>query len=68
MTAPAGSRSAASRQSPGASRRPKPSMPHGAKARWPPACSLDAKPTDDNAFKVPLVERTLAAAMAEARA
>jgi xanthine dehydrogenase YagS FAD-binding subunit len=28
----------------------------------------DAKPTDDNAFKVPLVERTLAAVMSEARA
>jgi len=26
-----------------------------------------AKPTADNAFKVPLVERTLAAVMAEAR-
>jgi xanthine dehydrogenase YagS FAD-binding subunit len=26
----------------------------------------DAKPTHDNAFKLPLVERTLAAVMAEA--
>ncbi len=42
-------------------------MPHGAGA----VANLllaDAKPTHDNAFKVPLVERTLAAAIAEARA
>ena len=41
-------------------------MPQGAKAV---AVRLlaDAKPTHDNAFKVPLVERTLAAAMNEAR-
>ncbi len=42
-------------------------MPRGAAA----VASLllaDARPTHDNAFKVPLVERTLAAAIAEARA
>ncbi|CAO3427327.1 FAD binding domain-containing protein [Azospirillum endophyticum] len=41
-------------------------MPRGAKAV---AARLlaDAKPTDDNAFKLPLVERTLGAALAEAK-
>ena len=43
-------------------------MPHGAGAVTPIALLADAKPTHDNAFKVPLVERTLAAAIAEARA
>jgi xanthine dehydrogenase YagS FAD-binding subunit len=28
----------------------------------------DARPTHENAFKLPLIERTLAAALAEARA
>ena len=42
-------------------------MPHGAGAVTP-VLLADAKPTHDNAFKVPLVERTLAAAIAEARA
>ena len=42
-------------------------IPQGAKAV---AAQLlaGARPTDDNAFKVPLVERTLAAVMREARA
>ncbi|TVV76021.1 FAD binding domain-containing protein [Sphingomonas solaris] len=42
-------------------------MPRGAKAV---AARLlaGAKPTQDNAFKIPLVERTLAAALAEAKA
>ena len=41
-------------------------MPHGAKAV---AARLlaGARPTKDNAFKMPLVERTLAAVMAEAQ-
>ena len=42
-------------------------MPHGAKA-VAGGLLAGAKPTHDNAFKVPLVERTLAAAIAEARA
>ncbi len=42
-------------------------MPRGVK---PVAARLlaDARPTHDNAFKLPLVERTLAAVLAEARA
>ncbi len=41
-------------------------LPHGAKAT---AAKLlaGAKPTEDNAFKVKLVERTLAAVLAEAK-
>ncbi len=42
-------------------------MPRGARAVTSVLLG-DAKPTHDNAFKVPLVERTLAAAIAEARA
>jgi len=42
-------------------------MPHGAKAVA--ARLMDgAQPTNDNAFKVPLVGRTLAAVIAEAKA
>ena len=42
-------------------------LPRGSKAAA--ATLLDgAKPTHDNAFKLPLVERTLAAVLAEARA
>jgi xanthine dehydrogenase YagS FAD-binding subunit len=42
-------------------------LPHGAKAV---AGSLltGAKPTDDNKFKIKLVERTLGAVLAEAKA
>ena len=42
-------------------------MPHGAKAVTD-ILLADATPTHDNAFKVPLVERTLAAVISEARA
>ena len=42
-------------------------LPHGARAAAA-ALLADARPTRDNAFKIPLVERTLAAVMAEARA
>ncbi len=42
-------------------------MPRGAKAVTARLLA-DAKPTHDNAFKVPLVERTLAAVMEEAKA
>jgi xanthine dehydrogenase YagS FAD-binding subunit len=42
-------------------------MPQGAKAVAAQFLA-GARPTDDNAFKVPLVERTLAAVMREARA
>ena len=42
-------------------------MPRGAKA-VAQRLLAGAKPTHDNAFKIPLVERTLAAVMAEARA
>ncbi|WP_158747173.1 xanthine dehydrogenase family protein subunit M [Acidisphaera sp. L21] len=42
-------------------------MPHGAKAVAEKLLA-GAKPTDENAFKLPLVERTLAAVLAEARA
>jgi xanthine dehydrogenase YagS FAD-binding subunit len=42
-------------------------MPQGAKAVVAEALS-DARPTNDNAFKVKLAERTLAAVLAEARA
>jgi xanthine dehydrogenase YagS FAD-binding subunit len=41
-------------------------LPQGAKAVTA-ALLADAKPTHDNAFKIPLVERTLAAVIAEAR-
>jgi xanthine dehydrogenase YagS FAD-binding subunit len=41
-------------------------LPQGAKAVTAKLFA-DAKPTPDNAFKLPLVERTLAAVMAEAR-
>jgi xanthine dehydrogenase YagS FAD-binding subunit len=41
-------------------------MPRGAKAVIARLLA-GAKPTNDNAFKLPLAERTLAAAMAEAR-
>jgi xanthine dehydrogenase YagS FAD-binding subunit len=41
-------------------------LPQGAKAATAKLFA-DAKPTPDNAFKLPLVERTLAAVMAEAR-
>jgi xanthine dehydrogenase YagS FAD-binding subunit len=41
-------------------------LPHGAKAVAAQLLS-GAKPTEDNAFKIPLVERTLAAVIAEAR-
>jgi xanthine dehydrogenase YagS FAD-binding subunit len=42
-------------------------LPQGAKVATAKLFA-DAKPTPDNAFKLPLVERTLAAVMAEARA
>ncbi|WP_028967947.1 FAD binding domain-containing protein [Sphingomonas phyllosphaerae] len=42
-------------------------MPQGAKAAAA-ALLAGARPTEDNRFKVPLVERTLAAVMAEAKA
>jgi xanthine dehydrogenase YagS FAD-binding subunit len=42
-------------------------LQRGAKAAAEPLLA-DAKPTHDNSFKLPLVERTLAAALAEARA
>ncbi len=42
-------------------------LPRGAKAVTARLLA-GAKPTDDNAFKLPLVERTLAAVLAEARA
>ena len=41
-------------------------LPKGAKA-FSARLLADAKPTKDNAFKMPLVERTVAAAMNEAR-
>jgi xanthine dehydrogenase YagS FAD-binding subunit len=41
-------------------------LPNGAKS-FSARLLADAKPTNDNAFKVPLVERTVAAAMNEAR-
>ncbi len=41
-------------------------MPHGAKAVTARLLA-DAKPTRDNAFKLPLVERTLGAVLAEAK-
>jgi xanthine dehydrogenase YagS FAD-binding subunit len=41
-------------------------MPRGAKAVTAPLLA-GARPTHENAFKLPLVERTLAAALAEAR-
>jgi xanthine dehydrogenase YagS FAD-binding subunit len=42
-------------------------LPRGAKAVAEPLLA-NAKPTRENAFKLPLVERTLAAVLAEARA
>jgi xanthine dehydrogenase YagS FAD-binding subunit len=42
-------------------------MPQGSKA-VAARLMAGAKPTKDNQFKVPLVERTLAAALAEVRA
>jgi xanthine dehydrogenase YagS FAD-binding subunit len=42
-------------------------LPHGARA-VAPVLLAGATPRDDNAFKLPLVERTLAAVLAEARA
>lgn len=42
------------------------SMPRGAKA-FTARLMADAKPTDDNAFKLALVERTLASVLAEAK-
>ena len=41
-------------------------LPHGAKAVTAKLFA-DAKPTDQNAFKLPLAERALAAVLAEAR-
>jgi xanthine dehydrogenase YagS FAD-binding subunit len=41
-------------------------LPHGAKAVAGPLLK-GAKPTDDNKFKLKLVERTLGAVLAEAR-
>lgn len=41
-------------------------LPNGAKAAWTQLMA-DARPTDDNRFKVTLVERTLAAVIEEAR-
>jgi xanthine dehydrogenase YagS FAD-binding subunit len=41
-------------------------LPRGAKATAS-ALLAGARPTHDNAFKLPLVERALAAALAEAR-
>ena len=41
-------------------------MPNGAKAVTATLLA-DARPTRDNEFKVPLVERTLAAAISQAR-
>lgn len=43
-----------------------PAMPRGAKAVTATLLA-DARPTEDNAYKVPLVERTLAAAISQAR-
>jgi xanthine dehydrogenase YagS FAD-binding subunit len=43
-----------------------PELPHGAKAVTAKLLA-DAKPTDHNAFKLPLAERALAAVLAEAR-
>ena len=57
---------AAWRTSRGASRRPRPSC-RAAPRRSPRSCSPDAKPTHENAFKLTLVERTLAAVLAEAK-
>ena len=42
-------------------------MPSGAKA-VASRLLADAKPTDENAFKLPLAERTLASVLAEAKA
>jgi xanthine dehydrogenase YagS FAD-binding subunit len=41
-------------------------LPQGAKAATARLLA-DARPTHDNAFKAPLVERTLAAVLAQAR-
>ena len=57
---------AASRTSRGASRRPRPSC-RAAPRRSTARLLAGAKPTHENAFKLPLVERTLAAVLAEAR-
>ena len=65
-TARAASRSAASRTSRGASRRPRPSC-RAAPRPSPRSCSPARSRPHDNAFKLPLVERTLAAVLAEAR-
>ena len=41
-------------------------MPHGASA-MSKAVFAGARPTDDNAFKIPLATRTLAAVLAEVK-
>ena len=65
--AAAASPSAASLTNPGASRPPRSALPRGAKA-VAEALLAGAKPTHDNAFKVTLVERTLGAVLAHAKA
>ena len=42
-------------------------LPHGAKAVVDRAFA-DARPTEDNAFKIPLARRTLAGVLADAKA
>ena len=64
-TAPAAWRSAASRTSRGASRRPRPRCRAAQGGRR--ASLAGAKPTAQNAFKMALVERTLGAVLAEAK-
>ena len=55
------------RTSRGGSRRPRPQLPQGAKAVTARLLA-GAAPTDQNQFKLTLVERTLGAVLAEARA
>ena len=66
-TAAAGWPSAAWRTSPGGSRRPRPTCRAGAKAVTAQVFA-GAKPTHDNAYKLKLAERTLGAALNQARA
>ena len=65
-TAAAASRSAASPTSRGGSRRPTASC-RAAPRRSPATLLAGAEPTTDNAFKLPLVERTLAAVLTKAK-
>jgi xanthine dehydrogenase YagS FAD-binding subunit len=59
------SRSAALPTSPGASKAGEAELPKGARAAA--GILADAHPTEQNRFKVDLVERTLGAVIAEAR-